>query len=43
MKVMIVIIFGHEKKESEFFYRNGDLSTGGRRESKAISCVLFEM
>ena len=42
MKAMIVMIFDREKNESEF-YRNGELSAGGRRESKAISCVLFEM
>ena len=28
---------------SRSLYRDGELSTGGRRESKAISCVLFEM
>ena len=28
---------------SRSLYRDGELSTGGRWESKAISCVLFEM
>ena len=31
------------RRMSRSLYRNGELSAGGRRESKAISCVLFEM
>ena len=42
MKAMIVMIFDHENKESEFIW-DEELSTGGRRESNAISCVHFEM
>ena len=30
------------EEKSEFF-RDGELSAGGRQESKAISCVHFEM
>ena len=40
MKAMIAIILDHEKKESGFIW---ELSTGGRRESNAISCVHFEI
>ena len=31
------------RRMSRSLYRNGELSAGGRRESKAISCVFFEM
>ena len=30
------------RRKSRSFYRNGDLSAGGRRESKAISSVLLK-
>ena len=39
MIVMILTV----RRMSRSLYRNGELSAGGRRESKAISCVLFEM
>ena len=42
MKVMIVMIIDHEKKESGFIW-DGELSASGRQESNAISCVQFEM
>ena len=42
MKVMIAMILDRERKESEFI-RDGELSTGGHRESNVISCVHFEM
>ena len=42
MKAMIVMIIDHEKKELEFIL-DEELSTGGRQESNAISCVHFEM
>ena len=42
MKAMIAMIIDCERKESEFIW-DGELSTGGRRESNAISCVHFEM
>ena len=31
------------RRMSRSLYRNGELSASGRRESMAISCVLFEM
>ena len=31
------------RRRSRSLYRDGELSAGGHRESKAISCVLFEM
>ena len=40
MKAMIAMIIGCKKKESEFLW-DGELSTGGCRESNAISCVHF--
>ena len=42
MKVMIVMIIDHERKELEFIW-DGELSAGGHRESNAMSCVHFEM
>ena len=42
MKAMIAMIIDHERKELEFIWE-GELSTGGRQESNAISCVHFEM
>ena len=42
MKAMIVMILTM-RRMSRSLYRNGELSAGGRQESKAISCVLFEM